>query len=261
MAFLDSLFGTEIHVRNVYRQRHCRRTRHEVSRLRAEWSVRTSSERHLWLNRFGLYDGPEDRDRLCRCLLTGNVTHSTSAEPLLLKRPGWPATRMIRAICQLIPADELAALCFGCRGESTQPFSRVADELFAIASAGLRRPIALLLTPAAKAALFDREHTSRALAFLREGIVDLSKLGDERSVHPREDAGDSSSSGKNREAAALTSGHAEDDEARSAAERFLFEVLEATPASPRCSATRVSSSWNVSPPRQPASITSPRKAR
>lgn len=206
------------------------RTGHDAAQLRAEWSVRTGAEQALWLDRIGVDDGPDDRDRFCRSLLTRSEARSSHSVSWFEEQLGWTAARLLGAICLIVPADELPAFCLVWRAESSEQLPSVADELFEIASAAPRLPVSLLLPPAAKAAVVDVGHTSRTLAFLREGVIDLSEWSDEGAVLPNDECDIAAANDPVRRTAEPVGSRAEDDAARSAAERFLFEVLEATPA-------------------------------
>lgn len=210
-----------------------RRTGHSATVLRAEISVQSGPERSLWLDRIGLHEDLDDLDRLCRLLLSRTAKQASDRrerqlDQALQNQLGWSPTRLLGALCRLVPGKELPAIAFTWREASMKRLEGTADEVFLLASAAPRIPIALLLPPTAKSLLLDGEHETRALAFLREGLVDLTEVSNS-GVGPfagverlSEDSGC--------EAVSTLGGNAEDDAARSVAERFLFEVLEATPA-------------------------------
>lgn len=210
-----------------------RRTGHSATVLRAEFSVRSGPERVLWLNRLGLHDDLDDLDRLCRLLLSRTAKqasdrHERQCDQPLQDQLGWPPTRLLGVVSRLVPGKELPAVAFTWRESSLERLSGTADEIFSLASAAPRIPIALLLPSAAQSLLLEGARETRALAFLREGLVDLAAASNS-GAGPAAEA-ESLSEASDCDAASTLDSNAEDDAARSAAERFLFEVLEATPA-------------------------------
>lgn len=154
------------------------RTGRTVALLRQEWSLRTGPERALWLDRFGLGDGPDDHARLCRSILelpaalTAMETCSSGAE--LLARLAWEPSRIIAAYARLIPSEELPALVCSWRNDTASGFSLAVAELVALISAVPLLPIVLCVDSALIDCWLGDGDESRVKTFLREGLIRLA---------------------------------------------------------------------------------------
>ncbi|MGP0064316.1 MAG: endonuclease domain-containing protein [Isosphaeraceae bacterium] len=140
----------------------------------------------------------------------------------LLDARGRPWVRVFRALGELVPPECLPVLIVAPTRQDVTHLDRLARLLADLAEAQPRATLALIVEPARFDAYLDHAPESRAKALLRSGIVRVAE--DRR--RPME--GPIPESGILHRESGIPNRESQDD-ARSEAERFLFDLLESLP--------------------------------
>src|SRR5262249_39251579 len=142
----------------------------------------------------------------------------------LLEERGRPWVRVFKAIGALVPQECLPVLVVAWAGPDGTRLERPARLLAELASAQPCATMALVIAPGSFDAYLAQAPESRSKALLRECWVDVP--GGWRRAQPEPEGPENThrelEAGEDR---SLPPAH-EDDEARSAAERFVFALLE-----------------------------------
>lgn len=176
-------------------------------------------ERTLWLSQALPPNGGIDAAAVCRILLESD--HG-APEPLMARVGRFEAVeRLVGPLSQIVPSAALPTLMVATEEQSPGPewVATAANALAQLLDAAPRIPAALILNQEAFSAWLREPVESRSKALLRQGIVIVPNAPHPATHHAALDL----------DQVQLTAHSADGDQARSAAERFLFEMLEACP--------------------------------
>jgi hypothetical protein len=181
-------------------------------------------------------ESPRDVERVVRRLIELAAAGRRGSAPglapelnALLEGPGRPWVRLFAALCALVPQECLPVLVVvpAAGGPVETPLAERARLLAELAAAGPRAALALLVEPGRFEAGLAGAPDSRAKALLREGIIPVGEPGEDR-PSSRPESADPTAHSQISPAASTPSLHS-DPEARSAVERFFFDLLESLP--------------------------------
>jgi hypothetical protein len=142
----------------------------------------------------------------------------------ILEGRGRPYIRVFTALGELVERDRLPVLILSPAGEDLFRFQGIARLLADVAAAQPGAALIVVVEPELFDAYLKQSPVSRAQALLRESVVTINH----ESPGVRDDGGDASVT-ESRASAILDRESDDDDPARSAAERLLFERLESSP--------------------------------
>ncbi len=212
----------------------------------------TWHERDLFFESVLPIEAEPEINRVCRYLIERGEGAAAAVNPVnlaadldvLLEGLGPPWIRVFRMMGQLIPGERLPFLAVSLTEPSLPKLERLARWLAEMAAAQPRIGLALLVEPDIFADYSTGAPASRAKSLLHDSIVRWfrpeldgfaqSPLGAVDPVDPAaaveaclpETAASHESGSENAEVAFETTGGDDDDLARSAAERYLFDILE-----------------------------------
>jgi very-short-patch-repair endonuclease len=149
----------------------------------------------------------------------------------LLERRGRPWLRVYRAIGELVPQECLPVLLVAPTGHDRTRLEGLARLLADLAEAQPRATLGLIVEPDTFDDYLAQAPESRAKALLRGSIIRVGDTGNEaRSGISKPEAGISKPESRSRNLeAGISKPESEDDPARSAAEQFIFDLLESLP--------------------------------
>jgi hypothetical protein len=147
----------------------------------------------------------------------------------LLEGNGRPWVRLLEALGELVPQECLPVLLVVPAGGDPQrpPLDDLARLLAELAAAQPRAALALIVGPRRFPADLARAPDSRARALLREGVIEVGDPGEDRPSSRTHPAAHTPHPDELTHPAPGTP--PADSEARSAVERFLFDLLESMP--------------------------------